>query len=156
MLSDKAYKDLKEEYKLIFSENFKQQFLNITENKSCICEKLDNNLHNICSSDLIPNKECGEIEEYEFYNYPPDKYFVYVNEEKKIVTTWTGLKLGDIIFPNVFYIHEYKTNFGDTRINIKIKGINGLEYNGIYFKSSGDYARIRIAKKDKDKVKEID
>ncbi len=82
------------------------------------------------------------IEVYQFMNTPPDKYFLYIDEQKSIATTWTGQRLGNVTFGR-----EYTSNMGDKRHSVSIWAINGASYYGTYYKSSGDYARIFKRKK---------
>ena len=77
------------------------------------------------------------IEVWEFMHDAPQKEFVYVSEENKAITTWTGAKLG-----SVYFGYSYRTNFGDVRVPITVTGINGAKYYGTYFKRAGGYARI--------------
>lgn len=81
------------------------------------------------------------IEVWEFINNPPNKYFLYINEKESTAITWTGSVLGKVTFGK-----KYKCSFGDTRQSIRISAINGLDYYGTYFKSSGTYARIKATK----------
>lgn len=83
------------------------------------------------------NEELGAVEKYEFFHDPPEKYFLYVHEGKREAQTFTGDKLGNVVFGR-----SYKTNMGDTRVPIDVLGINGVQYYGTYYKSAGDYARI--------------
>lgn len=76
-----------------------------------------------------------------FIDEKPDKYFLYINEGKREAATWMGHKLGDVTFGR-----PYRSNMGDTRVPITVRGINGVVYTGTYFKSAGDYARIRKVK----------
>jgi len=89
----------------------------------------------------ISNEERSAIEVYEFVNNPPDRYFLYVNEAQRIATTWTGDKLGAL-----FLGASWRDNFGGTRRSVTLHAINGRTYHGTYFKSSGDYARVKLAK----------
>jgi hypothetical protein len=84
------------------------------------------------------------MEVYEWNTNPPTKYFAYVNEKTKKLTTWTGDILGTVRLGA-----PYKTyGFGvSTRCPIWVKGTNGKTYYGTYYQSSGDYARITINKK---------
>lgn len=93
-------------------------------------------------ADVVDNNLRGQIELYEFKNDAPNKYFVYINEDKRIATTWTGESLGKVYFGS-----PYRSNFGDKRIRIELFAINGKKYFGTYYKSSGDYARIKLSKK---------
>jgi hypothetical protein len=89
----------------------------------------------------MTNDERSALEVFEFCTNPPDKYFLYINEKNHTATTWTGETLG-----RVFLGREYRDNFGGRRVPITVRGINGLTYHGTYFKSSGDYARVRVKK----------
>jgi hypothetical protein len=99
--------------------------------------------------DTIRNKKTGwasykpedKPEVFEFVTNPPDKYFLYINDTNRTATTWTGEKLG-----NVGFGCEYRDNFGGKRVPITVYAINSRTYHGTYYKSSGDYARIRAKK----------
>jgi len=93
------------------------------------------------------NEERSAVEVYEFRAEPPDKYVVYIDEPKRLATTWTGDKLGSVSFGQPF-----RDNFGGKRIPITVNAINGRIYHGTYFKSSGDYARIKLSKRAKSNV----
>ena len=93
-------------------------------------------------ADFVTNDIRSAIEEWEFKIKPPQKYFVYVNLKERIITTWTGQKLGNIISIG----RTHNSNMGDERIPIRVKGINTLTYSGIFYKSAGDYARIKTVK----------
>lgn len=100
---------------------------------------------NICATfpfaNEVNNDVRSAIEVYEFINTPPDKYFLYIDEQNKTATTWTGQKLGNVKFGT-----PYTSNFGDRRQPIDIIAINGKIYYGTYYKSSGSYARIKEKK----------
>nr|WP_298657062.1 hypothetical protein [uncultured Flavobacterium sp.] len=87
----------------------------------------------------VTNELRSAIEAWEFKIKPPQKYLVYVNLEKRVVTTWTGQVLGNITQIG----REFRSNMGDKRINIRFKGINTLNYSGTFYKSAGDYAIVR-------------
>jgi len=87
------------------------------------------------------NEERSAIEVYEFVHDPPVKYFLYIDEPSRSATTWMGDVLGRVSFGQ-----SYRSAFGDTRVPIWVDAINGLLYHGTYFKSAGDYARIKLAK----------
>lgn len=91
--------------------------------------------------DEVDNELRSSIEVYEFINDIPDNYFLYIDESKKEATTWMGDKLG-----NVSFGREYRDNLGGKRQPIDVHGINGKKYHGIYYKSSGNYARIKLFK----------
>lgn len=87
------------------------------------------------------NEEISKKEVALFIKNRPAKYFLYINAKQRTAETWMGDKLGDVVFGT-----EYRSNFRDTRVAIRIRAINGKTYAGTYFKSSGDNARIREVK----------
>lgn len=89
----------------------------------------------------VSNNERSALEVFDFITNPPEKYFLYINEGQGTATTWTGETLGHVTFGR-----EYRDNFGGKRQPVWIRGINGLKYHGTYYKSSGNFARIRISK----------
>jgi len=89
----------------------------------------------------VSNEERSALEVFDFVTNPPDKYFLYINEKNATATTWTGNVLG-----NVSFGREYRDSFGGRRVPVTVRAINGRTYRGTYFKSSGDYARIKAAK----------
>ena len=93
------------------------------------------------------NEERSAVEVYEFMRDKPVKYFAYVNTNERQpglgqVTTWTGDLLGACSFGR-----EYRDKFGGKRVPITVHGINGLTYHGTYFKSAGDYCRLKASVK---------
>ncbi|KRR21691.1 hypothetical protein [Bradyrhizobium retamae] len=95
-------------------------------------------------ADIIPptNEERSALEVFEFLRDKPARYFLYINREKGVATTWTGEVLGRVTFGR-----EYRDNFGGKRIAVRIAAISGDEYHGTYFVSSGDYARVQKVKR---------
>lgn len=92
-------------------------------------------------ADKVDNNLRSKIEVWEFMHEKPQSYLVYVSTDKKEATTWTGDFLGDVHFGN-----EYRSNMGDKRQPIDVFGVNGIKYHGTFFKSSGDYARLKAYK----------
>lgn len=90
------------------------------------------------------NEERSAVEVFDFVTNPPDRYFLYINHDKRLATTWTGDKLGDVAFGDEYHCPAF--GWRSTRVPVTIKAINGRTYYGTWFKSSGDYARIRAAK----------
>lgn len=90
----------------------------------------------------LNNRQRSSLEVKFFKEDKPDRYFAYVNPDKKQITTWTGQKLGTIerLGP------EYRDNLGGTRQNLRVKAVNGKTYSGTYYKSSGDYARLKAVR----------
>ncbi|WP_407156327.1 hypothetical protein [Bradyrhizobium sp. STM 3557] len=93
-------------------------------------------------ADIIPptNEERSALEVFEFLRDKPARYFLYINAEKRTATTFTGDTLGTVSFGR-----EYRDNFGGKRVAVTIRAITGETYHGTYYKSSGDYARIKKA-----------
>lgn len=95
----------------------------------------------------VSNAERSAVEHWEFIHNPPEKYFLYVRHNGSELAnqftaiTWTGQTLGRGTFGR-----EFRDNFGGIRVPVWIDGINGVQYAGTYFKSSGDYARIKRVK----------
>ena len=89
----------------------------------------------------VSNDEISALEVFEFIHDAPEKYFLYIREKEGEAITWTGDKLGTVTFGR-----PWRDNFGGTRVPIRVQGINGKRYAGTYYKSSGDYARVRLAR----------
>jgi len=95
-------------------------------------------------ADIVDNDLRSALEVYEFIHDKPEKYFLYIDEKKTEAITWTGQKLG-----SVWFGREFRDNFGGKRQPITVCGINGVKYAGTYYKSSGNYARIKAVKNQK-------
>jgi hypothetical protein len=94
----------------------------------------------------MTNEERSLEEVSQFLANPPSKYFLYVKKTQIVAhsqeasaITWMGDILGHGTVGS-----PYRSNFGDTRRAVHIRAINGFCYEGIYFESSGDYARVRL------------
>lgn len=83
------------------------------------------------------NVELSALEVFEFKRDRPKRYMLYIDANLNIATTWTGEKLGDVTFGSA-----WRSSFGDMRVAIRVRGINGVKYHGTYYKTAGDYARI--------------
>jgi hypothetical protein len=94
----------------------------------------------------VSNDERSALEVYDFVTNPPDKYFLYVNQEKRTATTWTGDLLGQITFGREYRCPAFG-GFSSRRIPVTVRAINGRVYVGTYYKSSGDFARVRLSKR---------
>lgn len=104
---------------------------------------------------MIDNHNRSLLEVEQFKTDVPERYFAYVRLWEPLmgnaqlnsnrygeVTTWMGDFLGGIYWIG----REFRSNMGDKRIPIRVRGINGRSYSGTYFKSAGDYARLRLLK----------
>lgn len=97
----------------------------------------------------VSNEDRSKVELYDFVHNPPEKYFVYVRHDAKSArqaeaTTWMGELLGCAMLG-----YEWRDNFGGTRRSIEFAGVNGFQYVGTYYTSSGDYARVRMTAQSK-------
>ena len=90
----------------------------------------------------LTNEMRSAHEIFTFNNEKPEKYSVYVDFKKNVVTTWTGEVIGTISWSG----SEYRDNFGGKRVNLDVRMNNGDLYYGTAFVSSGDYATIRKKK----------
>ncbi|MCP4900013.1 MAG: hypothetical protein GY906_23845 [bacterium] len=89
----------------------------------------------------VTNEEKSACEQFEFAHSKPERYFLYVNQQNKLATTWMGDKLGAVTFGRL-----WRDNFGGTRIPITVLGINGVRYHGTCYTSAGEYVRITAYK----------
>jgi hypothetical protein len=91
------------------------------------------------------NDDRSAIELWDWKHNPPERYFVYIKDfcpqNTGLATTWIGQELGRVSFGR-----GYRDNFGGLRVPITVYGNNGVKYYGTYYKSSGDYARIKRSK----------
>jgi hypothetical protein len=91
------------------------------------------------------NDDRAAIEVYELVHNKPENIFCYINEKDGTATIWTGVVIGTAHFGQ-----QYKTpafgGFGSTRVPVTVRAINGCVYAGTYYKSAGDYARLKKTK----------
>jgi hypothetical protein len=94
---------------------------------------------------------------------PTGRGFVYVKADDTItrqgkrltkdiqaLTTWPGKVLTD----EVYVTNQWHSNMGDRRVAFRAV-INGKLWSGIYYADAGDYARIRMLRKQQDDSKGI-
>jgi len=137
MLTEQEYKELREKI------DAHKNWLEARDYKSYRTEE--------CPEDLrVTNEQRSAVEVYEWENDPPEQYFAYVNGKHRTVdgityrptiTTWMGDTLGYVIFGV-----EYRSCFGDKRVPMCVTGTNGKKYYGTYYKSAGDYCRLKAYK----------
>jgi hypothetical protein len=111
------------------------------------------------ASAQLTNEERSKAEVYQFVTDPPTKYVLYVKQNEAAdspgvgswryaplctVTTWTGETLGSGQLGR-----RYDNNIGGYRRSICFAGINGCQYYGTYYESSGDYAIVTMCKADR-------
>jgi hypothetical protein len=97
----------------------------------------------------VTNEERSAVEVYEFVRDRPASYFAYVALpnaarpwcKRPTLITWTGDELGRITLGNT-----WRGNMGDVRQAIRVQAINGVTYSGTYYRSAGDYARLKAVK----------
>ena len=80
-------------------------------------------------ADEVDNDLRSAVEVYYFLNNLPDKYTLYINEGRLTATTWTGDVLGVVWFGK-----QYRSNFGDIRVPVRVHTTNGHTYHGTYYK----------------------
>ena len=105
---------------------------------------------NDCGSSVDQqNRITSQCEVAEFKSNPPERYFAYVKEADGIcpahITTWMGDLLGTARLGTPYKVWGFGGN-SSTRQSIRVKAINGREYYGTYYRSSGDYCRLRVVK----------
>lgn len=85
------------------------------------------------------NRAKGKLEAYEFKHHPPDKFFAYYDMRKLVVTTFTGDKLGHIV-----WVGATQRGFGGGKSqSIRVRGINGVMYAGRCNMTGGTYCNLR-------------
>jgi len=121
------------------------EYLELSARNDRFCRWVDNNQIKAYKPEEVPenarvtNEERSKLEVYLFLLSPPDRYFCYISEGKKSAATWMGQNLSHWCILG----REWRSNMGDKRQNVIFRGINGRFYSGIYYKSSGEYARVR-------------
>lgn len=89
--------------------------------------------------DYVDNDHRGLVEEYRWIHCPPDRAFLYPGDTtngKQVVTNWTGIIFGEIIHRGA----NWRSNFGDRRESIRMRGTNGHTYAGTIYET---YIRLR-------------
>lgn len=74
-------------------------------------------------------------------------YFAYWREHdgQRSIGTWTGDQLATVTWASRPY-RVPAFGFPSTRVNFRALGIDGREYAGTYYSSSGSYVRMRAVK----------
>jgi hypothetical protein len=100
-------------------------------------------------ADYTTNEEIGLVEEYEWITDPPDRAFLYpkMTDRTEVlghkhlgwVTNWVGIPFGVVTVRG----SHWRSNFGDRRVNIRVRGSNKVDYCGTIY---GTYVRLRRVK----------
>lgn len=95
------------------------------------------------------NEQRAELETLDFLADEPAAVFQYVKLDAQgqpdSVTGWTGQKIGRVsYFSRVYQSPGFGRN--SERQNIRVCAINGRTYSGVYYKSAGDYCRLKLCK----------
>ncbi len=96
----------------------------------------------------VSNEERSQIEVYEFVHNPPARYSLYIKLDgrKFTATTWTGDVLGSGEIGREYEVPAFG-GWPSKRVSLpSFKAINGKHYSGTFYKSSGDYARVKMCK----------
>lgn len=112
---------------------------------------------------ILSNEELAAIELWSFCNQPPEKMFAYVKKSDKtnvyyrrmpngrggpfdyLITNFTGESFGEAHLG-----YEYKSPAfwqPSIRQSVTLHAINGYWYYGTFYKSSGDYCRLKRGKR---------
>lgn len=134
-ISEAEYNQLKQK-----AETYQRARTELCGNKNSVTELEQRMLPPACT-----NEELSAIEVYEFKRDVPERYFLYIDEEKKVATTWPGHLLGTVTFGRQYKAPAFG-GFGNLRVPVRIHSINGREYHGTYYKDSGSYARVKLCK----------
>lgn len=102
------------------------------------------------------NEELGLMYQYEWLHTPPEKVFCYVTEDKgtgysfpKEITNAFGVVIGKVLNHRK-RVENYTPSGGRVvKQHLQVKGTNGAYYQGWYYYSSGDYARLSMTQKSK-------
>lgn len=77
-------------------------------------------------------------------------YFAYWHKAKQggypYITTWMGDRLATVYWRGANYYCSAFGGWPSERVNFCAKGIDGREWYGTYYKSSGTYVRMRPCK----------
>lgn len=111
------------------------------------------------------NRESSRNEVAAWLADKPQQYFAYVKERENTermgcgsipnlyirgeLTTWMGDKLG-FVYGGI----PYRDSFGAERVSIDVVGTNGVLYHGTYYRSSGNYCRIKAYKNQAKAIRE--
>ena len=96
---------------------------------------------------LPTNQELSSVEVFEFANSAPKSFYAYVNKSTNSIETFNGDFLGNVVFGKEHKYPAFNKTFSK-RVPIKVNAINGLTYYGVWYKSSGNYARLKVCSKD--------
>lgn len=89
------------------------------------------------------HEESGMMQEYQWFNMPVERESWYITNvdlatRKGIIKTYHGVKLADVFLGKI-----YRSNFGDKRVSIHVKGLNGIAYYGTFYIGTGDSANLK-------------
>jgi len=93
---------------------------------------------------VVTNEERSLAEVFDWVHDPPSEYFLYIDVEKGKATTWMGDSLGDVTLGKPYRVPAFGQS--SERCAVWVTGTNGCKYYGTYYRSSGDYARVKRCK----------
>jgi hypothetical protein len=97
--------------------------------------------------DPATNDDRTIVEVYSFQYLDAGKkngYFAYW--QGGAITTWTGVKLGTVLSTGREYRVPTRGVLPSVRVPFRARGIDDQLYSGTFYKSSGDYVRMRRIK----------
>jgi len=91
------------------------------------------------------NIETSRLEVATFKSGVYSRYFAYLSKDRRI-TTWMGDTLATVTWMGAEYRCPGFGGFPSVRQNFTARGIDGRAWYGTFYKSSGDYVRMRVKK----------
>lgn len=86
-----------------------------------------------------------EVYEFEHMDAGKDGYMAYW-KDGRVIVNWMGAVLAEILHQGGSYRSPAFGGRGSERVNFRALGIDGHTYSGTYYKSSGDYVRMKRVK----------
>lgn len=74
------------------------------------------------------------------------RWFAYMGKDCTHITTWVGDVLAEVTWLGDPYKCPAFGGFGSTRVNFRARGIDGRNWYGTFYLSSGDYVRMQACK----------
>lgn len=101
----------------------------------------------------VGNEVRGQVEIFEFLAQTDEAarkpYFAYFKDkkddgERSMITTWMGDMIAQVVRTNEYKVPAFGSQ--SVRVAFRAYGIDGRLWSGTFYKSSGDYCRMRAIK----------